>query len=71
MLDVVDTAFHFERELIVCSFLQRFFNGKGSSLQLIYSAHNAFLLCGIHSHHHGGRIQSVKCCLYILILDHH
>ena len=43
---IVDTAFSYERELIVCSFLQDFSKGKGSSLQLICNAHTAFLLCG-------------------------
>ena len=46
MFDIVDTPFSYERELIVCSFLQDFSKGKGSSLQLIYNAHTAFLLCG-------------------------
>ena len=45
MFDIVDTAFSYERELIVCSFLQDFSKGKGSSLQLICNAHTAFLLC--------------------------
>ena len=44
MFDVVDTAFNYERELIFCLFLQDFSKGKGSSLQLIYNAHTAFLL---------------------------
>ena len=34
--DIVDTAFSYERELNVCSFLQDFSKGKGSSL------------CGVH-----------------------
>ena len=46
MFDIVDTALSYERELVVCSFLQDFSKGKGSSLQLIYNAHTAFLLCG-------------------------
>ena len=46
MFDIVDTAFSYERELIVCSFLQDFSKGKGSTLQLIYNAHTVFLLCG-------------------------
>ena len=33
MFDIVDTAFDFERKLIICSFLQDFPKGKGSSLQ--------------------------------------
>ena len=46
MLDIVDTALGYEKELIVCSILQDFSKGKGSSLQLIYNAHTAFLLRG-------------------------
>ena len=45
MFDIVDSAFSYERELIVCSFLQDFSKGKGSSLQLICNAHTVFLLC--------------------------
>ena len=45
MFDIVDTAFSYERELIVCLFLQDFSKEKGSSLQLICNAHTAFLLC--------------------------
>ena len=43
--DIVDTAFSYERELIVCSFLPDFSMGKGSSFQLMCNAHTAFLLC--------------------------
>ena len=43
---IVDAAFSYERELIVCLFLQDFSTRKGSSLQLICNAHTAFLLCG-------------------------
>ena len=43
--DIVDTLFSNERDLIACSFLQDFPKGKGSSLQIIYNAHTAFLLC--------------------------
>ena len=39
MFDIVDTAFNYGKELIVCSFLQDFSEEKGSSLQ--------FLLCGV------------------------
>ena len=46
MLDIVDTVFSYVRELIVCSFLRDFANDKGSSLQLICNADNAFLICG-------------------------
>ena len=46
LYDIIDTAFSYERELTVCSFLQDFSNGKGSNLQLICNAHTAFLLCG-------------------------
>ena len=45
MFDIVDTVFSYERELIVCSFVQDFSKGKGISLQLIWNAHTAFLLC--------------------------
>ena len=45
MFDIVDTALSYERELIVCSFLQDFSKGKGSSMQLVFNAHIAFLLC--------------------------
>ena len=34
IFDKVDTAFIYEIELIICSFLQDFSKGKGSSLQL-------------------------------------
>ena len=40
MFDIVDTAFSYERELIVCAYLPDFSKGKGSSLQLICNAHN-------------------------------
>ena len=40
--DIVDTAFSYERELIICTFLQNF-SGKESNLQLILNAHTAFL----------------------------
>ena len=47
MFDTVDTSFSYEREMIVCSFLQDLSTeGKGRSLQLIYNAHTAFLLRG-------------------------
>jgi len=46
MLDIVDTAFSYERNLIVCSFLQDFSKEKESNLQLICNAHTVFLLCG-------------------------
>ena len=52
--DIVDTAFSCERELIVCSFPQDFFKGKGSRLQLIFNEHTAFLLCG-------AAVRSVYC----------
>ena len=45
MLAVVDIAFSYERDVIVCSFLQDFSKGKGSALQCICYAHTAFLLC--------------------------
>ena len=45
MFDRADTAVSYKRELIVCSFLQDFFKGKGSSLHLICNAYTAFLLC--------------------------
>ena len=43
MFHIVDAALSYERELIVCSFLQNFSMGKGSSLQIICNAHTAFL----------------------------
>ena len=46
MFDMVYTAFSYEREMIVCSFLQDFSRGKGSSLQSMSNAHTTFLLCG-------------------------
>ena len=46
MFDIVDTVFSYERELIVCSFLQDISKEKGSSLQLVCNAHTALLLCG-------------------------
>ena len=55
MFDIVDTAFSYERELIVCSFLQDFSKGKGSSLRLICNAHTAFLLGGGQNNTSGGK----------------
>ena len=54
MLDKEDTAFSYERELIVRSILQgkmkkgkdKKGKGKWSSLKLICIAHTTFLLCG-------------------------
>ena len=46
MFDIVDTAYSYEGELIVRSFLQDFSKGKGSGLQVICNVHTAFLLCG-------------------------
>ena len=46
MFDIVDTVFSYEGELIVCSFLQDFSKGKGSTLQLIYNAHTVVVLHG-------------------------
>ena len=45
MLDKVDTAFSYGRELVVYSYLQDLSKGKGSSLPFICKAHTAFLLC--------------------------
>ena len=39
MFDIVDTAFSYEREVIVCSFPQDFSKVNGSSLQLICNMH--------------------------------
>ena len=44
--DIVHTAVSYESELIVCSFLQDFYKGKGSSLQLICNAHTVFSIYG-------------------------
>ena len=33
MFDIEDTVLNYEKELIVCLFLQDFLKGKGSSLQ--------------------------------------
>ena len=44
MFEIVDTAFGYEREVIIRSFLQDFSKGKESTLQLICNAHTAFLL---------------------------
>ena len=46
MFDIVDIAFSYEREVIVCSFLHDFSNGKGSSLQSSYNAHTGFYFVG-------------------------
>ena len=47
MVNIVHTAFSYERELIICLFLQDFSKGKGSSVQLICNAHNCvFTLYG-------------------------
>ena len=58
MFDIVYIAFIYERELIVCSILQNFSKGKGSSLQVIYNAHTAFLL--------GGQIGNVGSYHYLM-----
>ena len=52
MFDIVDTAFSYERELIVCSFLQDFSKGKESSLQLICKPPTAFYF--VRRYHHTG-----------------
>ena len=44
MVDIADTAFSNERELIVCSFLQVVSKGKGSSLPIICNAPTAFFV---------------------------
>ena len=41
MFAIEDTAFSYERELILCLFLQDFSKRKGSSLQLFCNAHTA------------------------------
>ena len=46
MLNVVDTAFSYERVLIVCYFLQESSNVKESSLHEIRNADTAFFLGG-------------------------
>ena len=42
MIDIVDTAFSYESELVVCSLLQDFSKDIGSSLKLTCIAHHAF-----------------------------
>ena len=42
MFDRIDTAFSYEREFIICSFLQYFSKGKESSLLSNCNAHTAF-----------------------------
>ena len=66
MIDIVDTAFNYERDLIICSFLQDFSKVKGSSVQLICNAHTAFILCGAVLH-----IQHYVTCTKILVLCTH
>ena len=61
MFDIVDTAFSYERELIVCSFLQDFSKGKGSSPQLICNAHTVFLLCGAEL---SQVLSALKYCIF-------
>ena len=46
MFYIVDTAFSYEKELIVCSFPQEFSKGKESSLQLICNVHTEFYFVG-------------------------
>ena len=46
MIDIVDAAFSYERELIVCSFLQISSKVKRSHLYFIWYADTAFLLGG-------------------------
>ena len=46
MFNVVDTAFRYGRELIVCLFCQEFFKVKESSVHVILNADTAFLLGG-------------------------
>ena len=64
MFDIKDTVFGYERKLIVCSFLQDFFKGKGISLQLICIVHTAFLLCGAEMAD-GEKIISLQVAGYI------
>ena len=47
MFDIVHTAFSYERDLNICSFLcdTSISKEKGSSLRLICNAHAGFLLC--------------------------
>ena len=47
MFDRVYTAFSYKRELIVYSFLQDLYKGKGSSLQLTCNAH-VFIFWGAY-----------------------
>ena len=47
MFDMIDTGLSYERELVICSYLQDFSEGKRGSLEIICDiAHIAFLLCG-------------------------
>ena len=43
---MVDTAFIYESELVVCSFLHDLPKGKGSSLQIHCNAHTVFYFVG-------------------------
>ena len=71
IFDIVDTAFNYERELIVCPFLLDFSKEKESRLQLICNAHTAFLLYGAESY---GNLKKCDlfflscCCQLVLIL---
>ena len=74
IFETVDTTFGYERELIVCSFLQDFSKGKGSKLELIGNAHTAFLLCGAEPLRNmwcntskGGTLQQLHVYFFITI----
>ena len=63
---MVDTAFSYERELIVCSFLLDFPMGKGSSLQIICNTHTAFSKETIFERDHALTVDVFQFWLAIL-----
>ena len=59
MFDMVDTAFTYERALIVCQFLPEFSMRKESSLHEIWNADTAFFLVG--AEHRADIVLGASC----------
>ena len=61
---LICNAFSYDREFIICSFLQDFSKGKGSNLQLICNAHTAFLHSGAELGGCQGEVVNQKQKIY-------
>ena len=66
--DIVDTAFSYKKELIVCLFLQYFSKEKESSLQLMWNANTAFLLCGAEMTEYANTAKRLDKALFQIIV---